>query len=122
MRAIYLWLLPDQLYLPPSYTRGHFDAAAGTNRITPLIGNDAGPVKISQDARVSRLVADGPGTFRYRPRSAGHGVYAFAIDGTLHCEGVTLKRRDSTGIWGAEEIVYETGRGDTDVLLVETIM
>ena len=81
-----------------------------------------GAVPIAQDARVSRLVSDAPGTFRYRPRSAGHGVYAFVIDGTLCCDGTTLKRRDSKAVWGADEIVCETGRGDTDVLFVETIM
>ena len=77
---------------------------------------------ISQDARVSRLLSDEPGVFRYRPRSTGHGVYAFVLDGTLRCDGTPLKRRDSKGVWGAEEIVCETGRGDTDVLFVETIM
>jgi redox-sensitive bicupin YhaK (pirin superfamily) len=122
MRAIYLWLMPDHLLLPPAYTRGHFDAAAGMNRITPLIGDAPGAVHIAQDARVSRLVSDGPGTFRFRPRSAGHGVYAFVIDGTLGCDGTTLKRRDSKAVWGVDETVYETGRGDTDVLFVETIM
>ncbi len=122
MRAIYLWLLPDHLLLPPSYTRGHFDAAAGLNRITLLIGDDAGAIPIAQDARVSRLVSDVPRSFRYRPRSTGHGIYAFVIDGTLRCDGATLKRRDSTAVWGADEIICETGRGDTDVLFVETIM
>jgi hypothetical protein len=92
------------------------------NRITPLIGDAPGAVQIAQDARVSRLVSDGPGTFRYRPRSAGHGVYAFVIDGTLDCDGTPLKRRDSKAVWGVDKIVYETGRGDTDVLFVETIM
>jgi redox-sensitive bicupin YhaK (pirin superfamily) len=122
MRAIYLWVLPDQLLLPPSYTRGHFDAAARMNRITPLIGDAAGAVAIAQDARVSRLVSDAPGTFRYRPRSAGHGVYAFVLDGTLCCDGTKLKRRDSKGVWSVDDIVCETGRGDTDVLFVETVM
>ena len=123
MRAIYLWLLPDHLLLPPSFTHGHFDAAAGLNKITTLIGgNEAGAVPISQDARVSRLVSDAPGTFRYRPRSPGHGVYAFVIDGTLGCDGTPLKRRDSKAVWNADEISLETGRGDTDVLFVETIM
>jgi len=122
MRAIYLWLLPDRLLLPPSYTSGHFDAAASLNRITPLVGDESGAVPIAQNARVSRLVSDSPGTFRYRPRSTNHGVYTFVIDGTLCCDGTTLKRRDSKAVWDAGEIVCETGRGDTDVLFVETIM
>lgn len=122
MRAIYLWLLPDHLLLPPSFTRGHFDASAGMNRITTLIGEEPGGVPISQDARVSRLVSDKPGAFCYRPRSRGHGVYVFAIDGTLNCDGTTLKRGDSKGIWNLDEIICETGRGDADVLFVETVM
>ncbi|PPQ29059.1 pirin family protein [Rhodopila globiformis] len=122
MRAIYLWLLPDRLLLPPSYERGHFDATAGLNRISALVGDQAGTLTIPQDAGVSRLVSNTPGTFRYRPRSAGHGVYAFVIDGMVRCDGTTLKRRDSKAVWGADEIIYETHAGDTDVLLVETII
>lgn len=122
MRAIYLWLMPDHLHLPPAYARGHFAAAAAMNRITTLIGDAPGAIPIAQDARVSRLVSNGPGTFPYRPRSADHGVYAFVIDGTLGCDGTTLKRRDSKAVWGIDEVLYETGRGDTDVLFVETVM
>lgn len=122
MRAIYLWLMPDHLHLPPAYTRGHFDTAAGMNQITPLVGDAPGAVAIAQDARVLRLVSDRPGIFRYRPRTAGHGVYAFVVDGALDCAGTTLKRRDSKAVWGIDEIVCETGRGDTDVLFVETVM
>ena len=122
MRAIYFWLLPDHLLLPPSFTLGHFDVAFGMNRVTTLIGEEPGSVPISQDARVSRLVTDKPGAFHYRLRSRGHGVYVFSIDGTLNCDGTTLKRGDSKGIWNSDEIICETGRGDTDVLLVETVM
>jgi quercetin 2,3-dioxygenase len=122
MRAIYLWLLPDRLLLPPSYARSRFDAAAGLNRIASLVGDAPGAVPIAQDARVSRLVADRPGAFRYQPRSAAHGVYVFVIDGTVGCDGTVLKRRDSKGVWGAEEVACETGGGNTDILFVETIM
>lgn len=122
MRAIYLWLLPDRLLLPPSYKRGHFDAAAGLNGITVLIGDQSGATSIPQDARVSRLLSDAPGTFRYRPRSAKHGVYVFVVDGTLQCAGTTLKRRDSKAVSYVDEIICETGRGETDVLFVETII
>jgi len=120
MRAIYLWLLPDRLLLPPSYEHGHFDAVANRNRITTLVGD--GAVSVPQDARVSRLVSDAPGKHAYRPRSPGHGVYSFVLEGELLCGGTQLGRRDSKGIWGVDEIAYETGPGNTDVLLVETIM
>ena len=121
MRAIYLWLLPDRLHLPPAYTRGHFDATAGMNRVTALVGDAPDAVAIAQDARVSRLVSDRPGMFRYRPRTAGHGLYIFVIDGTLDCTGTTLRRRDSKAVWGVDEVCCGTA-GDTDVLFVETVM
>jgi quercetin 2,3-dioxygenase len=110
------------LLLPPSYARGHFDAAAGLNRITALIGDQVGAIPIAQDARVSRLLSDIPCTFRYRPRSPEHGVYAFVIDGTMRCAGAALDRRDSKAVWGVDQIICETGPGDTDILLIETIM
>jgi len=122
MRAIYLWMLPDQLLLPPAYVHGHFDAAGSRNRIVPLVGDRDAPVPISQDARVSRLASDQPGVFRYRPRTAGHGVYVFVVDGTVTVDGTSLSRRDSAGLVGREEIVVETGRGDADVMFVETVM
>jgi redox-sensitive bicupin YhaK (pirin superfamily) len=122
MKAIYLWLLPSQLLLPPSYQRGHFDPGAGLNRITPLVGSDQGAVPAPQDAKVSRLVSDGPGTYHYRPRSPEHGVYAFVLEGEMRCDGTLLERRDSKGIWGVDEIVCQTGAGDSDILFVETIL
>jgi hypothetical protein len=67
-------------------------------------------------------VSDRDGTFRYKPRSKKHGVYAFVIDGTLSCAGTLLKRRDSKAVWAADEIVCATGRGDTDVLFVESVL
>jgi quercetin 2,3-dioxygenase len=121
MKAIYLWLLPDRLLLPPSYARDHFDAAANMNRITPLLGTDPGALPIPQDARVSRLVSDAPGIFRYKPRSRRHGVYVFAIEGEALCDGALLTRRDSKGIWDADEFTCETA-GKADLLLVETVL
>jgi quercetin 2,3-dioxygenase len=122
MKAIYLWLLPDQLLLPPSFRRGHFDAAAGMNRVTMLIGPDDGALSIPQDARVSRLVSDAAGQYVYKPRSREHGVYVFVLEGELRCDGTLLGRRDSNAIWGVDEIVCQTSTGDTDALFVETTL
>ncbi len=122
MKAIYLWMLPDRLLLPPSYQVGHFVADQGRNRITTLIGNEPGAVPVPQDARVSRLVSDTPNAFSYRPRSCEHGVYVFVLEGELRCNGTLLARRDSKGVWNAAEIVCETDGSETDVLFVETIL
>jgi quercetin 2,3-dioxygenase len=120
MHAIYLWIMPDQLLLPPSYVRGHFDALANRNKLVTLVGNADGALRVSQDVKVSRLVSDAATTLNYLPTSTLHGVYAFVLEGEMACDGTTLARRDSTGIWGAERIQIRTGAQETDALIVET--
>ena len=122
MNAIYLWVLPDRLMLPATYARSHFDAGGARNHIATLIGTDGGVLPIPQDLKVSRLVGDRAQIQTYIPASRAHGVYAFVIEGEINCDGTTLGRRDSAGIWNADRLAFETGAGETDVLFVETIM
>lgn len=122
MHAIYLWFLPDRLLLPPSYARGHFNAAAGRNRIVTIVGATEGAIPLPQDVRVSRLVADAPMAHAYEPRSPGHGVYAFVLDGEMECDGTGLRARDSKAVWGSDRFICRTGSGRADLLFVETIM
>lgn len=122
MNAIYIWMLPDKLLLTPFYGRGHLAATAGRNRIAGLVGGGPGTVSLPQDALVSRLVSDRPGTHVYRPRSRAHGVYVFVIEGAVDCAGTRLERRDSKGIWSVDEIVCEAPGCPADILFVETIM
>jgi redox-sensitive bicupin YhaK (pirin superfamily) len=122
MHAIYLWFLPNQLFLPPSYHRAHFDRNARRNGIEQLVGDQDGALPIPQDVRVSRLISDRPGSYVYRPRSGSHGVYAFVLEGEARCADALLGRRDSLGVWGAQSISCEATADGTDVLFVETIM
>jgi quercetin 2,3-dioxygenase len=122
MRALYLWMMPDRLLAPPTYGRGRFDAQASLNRLTPLVGDAPDALPIPQDALVSRLVTDGERIEIYRPRSNGHGVYAFVIEGGMTCDGTELSRRDSKALWATEEFACHTGPGRSDILFVETAM
>ena len=74
MNAIYLWVLPNRLMLPPSYARSHFDTKMRRNRIETLIGEVPSALSIPQDVRVSRLVSDRPGTYEYSPTSPANGI------------------------------------------------
>jgi hypothetical protein len=121
MHAIYLWLMPNQLYLPPSYLRAHFDLRTRRNRIIQLVGNDDGALPVAQDLRVSRLVTDRKESYTYTPRSPLHGVYIFVVEGELRCGDTTLGYRDSLGITGAETIACEAA-DVTDAFFVETLM
>lgn len=117
---LYVWVLPDQLLLPPSYVRGRFDAAHAPNRLATLVGNADGALHVSQDIKISRMSAGRSTTCTYRPSSSAHGVYAFVIDGDVSINGVVLDRRDSLGGWGGEPIIVNTDTEDADILFVET--
>jgi redox-sensitive bicupin YhaK (pirin superfamily) len=120
VHVIYIWIMPDQLLLPPSYGRDHFDALGHRNRLVTLVGNADGALRISQDVKVSRLVSDRAQTITYKPTSSRHGVYAFVLDGEVQCDQTRLERRDSAGIWDSESIQFRTGPQDSDLLIVET--
>jgi len=121
MNAIYLWLLPNQLYLPPAYHRAHFDPSTRRNQIVELVGDGDGALSVPQDLRVSRLATDRKGAFTYAPRSAEHGVYIFVVDGNLTCGNAVLGRRDSLGVSGVKTVEFEAA-DTTDVFIVETAM
>jgi redox-sensitive bicupin YhaK (pirin superfamily) len=121
MNAIYLCLMPGQLYLPPSYQRAHFDLRARRNRIVQLVGEGDGALPAPQDLRVLRLVTDRKGTYAYQPRTPDHGVYVFVAEGEATTSGVALGRRDSLGVCGAETIELDVA-DTSDVFVVETVM
>jgi redox-sensitive bicupin YhaK (pirin superfamily) len=117
---LYVWVLPDQLLLPPSYARGRFDSAHTPNRVATLVGTADGAVRVSQDIKISRLSADNASSCTYRPSSGAHGVYAFVIDGNVSINDVALERRDSLGVWGGDPLIISSDAVDADVLIVET--
>jgi quercetin 2,3-dioxygenase len=122
MNAIYLWFLPEQLYLPPSYHRAHFDAQTGRNQLVPLVGDAERALPIPLDVRVSRYVSDLPGQRTYNLSSTRNGVYAFIINGEAIFNGVTLSKRDSAAVWGSAAVEFSVGTVSSDILFVETTM
>lgn len=121
MNAIYLWLMPNQLYRDPTYHRGHFDLRMRRNRIVQLVGDADGAIPVAQDLRVSRLVTDEAGSYRYAPRSSAHGTYVFVVEGTLESDVAKLERRDSFGVSGLDEIRFKVS-DNADVFIVETVL
>ena len=119
LQVIYVWVLPGQLLAPPSYRRGRFDANAGANRITCLVGEAPGALPIGQTFKVSRLSSDDSQAHVYSADKA-NGVYAFVLEGEAQIAGTTLTRRDSIALEREERLEIKSGRGGTDMLLVET--
>jgi quercetin 2,3-dioxygenase len=122
MKVIYIWLLPDQLLLPPSYQAAHFDIRTRRDRIEQLVGDADGALPISQDVRISRLVTGSAKTYIYRPRSVSHGVYVFVLEGEVRVGETLLGRRDGAGLWDLESIECQVRADVSDVLFVETAM
>ena len=122
MHVIYLWLLPEQLYMPPTYHRGHFDFRKRRNEVVQLVGEADGALPIQQDLSVSRLMGDAGNRFPYQLRTRSHGAYVFVREGSIRCGGTELGPRDSKGVWNTESIEIEVLEDDSDVLIVETIM
>jgi len=122
MNAIYLWILPGQLYLPPSYHRAHFDFRKRRDRIEQLVGDADGALPMPQDLRVSRLVTDGGKKFTYTPRTTSHGTYIFVISGAVKINDTLLERRDSMAVWGVDKVDLFTEAYATDLLIVEAAM
>ncbi|HXO65784.1 MAG TPA: pirin family protein [Steroidobacteraceae bacterium] len=117
---IYVWMMPNQLLLPPSYSRSRFDAVAERNRLVTLVGNADGAVRVAQDVKISRLSSNIPMTLDYALSAKEHGVYVFAIEGEAFVNDTQLGRRDSTGIWAAERVSLRTGDQNADLLIIET--
>jgi hypothetical protein len=63
-----------------------------------------------------------PQNSSYIPTSPAQGVYTFVVEGEMVCSGTQLERRDSVGIWGAEQLALQTGTTSVDVFFVETVM
>jgi quercetin 2,3-dioxygenase len=122
MHAIYLWLLPEQLYLPPTYHRAHFDFRVRRNELVQLVGDDDDALPIPQDLRVYRMMADKGRSFPFNLRTQSHGAYIFVREGSIKCGETVLGRRDSMGISAIDSIDIEILEDDTDVMIVETIM
>jgi quercetin 2,3-dioxygenase len=122
LNVVYVWVLPNALFLPPSYKRNHFDSKAGRNRMVTLVGGPDGALPIDQDMKVSRLSSDTAAAYEYKPASSKNGVYAFVFEGGMNWGGVDLGKRDSAGAWGTDKISFRTGQGNSDILFVETVM
>lgn len=122
MHVIYVWLLPNQLYLPPAYHRAHFDVRTRRNAITQLVGDGDGTLPAPQDIRISRLAGDAGTTHSYTPRTAAHGLYVFVLEGAVRCGDTHLGRRDSLGVWGGAQLDLTIEDDASDILIIETVM
>jgi redox-sensitive bicupin YhaK (pirin superfamily) len=121
LQVIYIWALPDRLMTPPSYHRGHFDAAARRNELVCLVGDRPGALPIRQDLRIFRLKSEVGGSYDYALRP-DHGAFLFIIEGAAMVGRDRLERRDSIGLVSCRRIAIAVGAEGADLLLVDTAL
>jgi redox-sensitive bicupin YhaK (pirin superfamily) len=121
LNVIYVWVLPARLLMPPSYARRSFDRQGRHNKITCLVGEDAGALPIGQAFRLSRLPSDAGREYRWEA-SDRHGLYAFVLEGEAEIAGTRLGRRDSMGLEREQAVGIRVLADGTDMLLVETAL
>lgn len=124
VRFFQIWVFPNQKNVTPRYAQQQFSAADKHNKLLTVVspmGSDGGGVQIHQDAWFSLGNLDKGTRLTYQLKDAGHGVYAFLIEGSATIQGVSLERRDGLGITGAAELEIIAG-SDTEILLMEVPM
>ncbi len=94
-----IWIIPETIGAPPSYTQRSFDPAERKNSFQLVAGpQNSSPLNINQQAYVSLAEFESGKGFTYTMKKEGNGVYLFLIEGRLmHGEDV-IERRDAMEI------------------------
>jgi len=121
MRFIQMWIMPDELGLPPGVEQKVFTEEGRTDRLLPAITPEGGEaVKVHGDASVfiSRLT---PGTEVTHKLADGRGAYLYVIEGDLTLNGERLGTGDAAKIREEPEIALRAD-GETELIMVDVAL
>ena len=105
VRFLQIWVYPNERDLQPRYDQESFDRSAERNTLLPVVSPDgAQGVQMHQSAWFHLGSWDQGHAESYRLHSAGQGVYAFVLEGSIKIDGRPLNRRDGLGVWDTESI------------------
>ena len=118
-----IWIFPDQKGVEPRYDQRKFDPDTFENNIVTLVNNekDGNTLFIHQKAAISLSRPTAGTSLTYKNLYPGNGVYVMVIEGKISIENTISERRDSSGIWDAEEFIFEAKEGSF-VLFLEVPM
>ena len=121
MRFIQMWIMPDELGLPPGVEQKVFTEEGRTDRLLPAITPEGGDaVKVHGDASVfiSRLT---PGTEVTHKLADGLGAYLYVIEGDLTMNGERMGTGDAAKIREEPEIALQA-HGETELIMVDVAL
>lgn len=93
-----IWIFPEKKNVKPVYAQQKFDKANAVNQWQTLVDDEKGPLRLNQQATISRTILKAGETLEYRMKTTDRKSYLFVIDGSIELEGITLKERDGLGM------------------------
>jgi quercetin 2,3-dioxygenase len=122
LKLLQIWVFPEKKNITPRYDQKAFDPADRKNRWQTLISPDEpGSLRLSQQARFSRIALDAGSNAEYKLHADGHGAYVFIIDGQVEAGGHLLEKRDGLGISETSSFPLKA-LADAEVLVIEVPM
>jgi redox-sensitive bicupin YhaK (pirin superfamily) len=112
VKFLQLWIIPKEQNIKPRYDQRSFPENERTNQLITVASGDKNmdALYIHQNAEL-----EAGKTINTKLTFRGNGFYLFVIEGDLLVVDKKLERRDSIGIWEADEI---TIKAETDAKFV----
>jgi redox-sensitive bicupin YhaK (pirin superfamily) len=98
LSLLQLWILPEKKNIKPVYDQLKFDVALATNQWQVLVDGENGPLKINQQASISRVFLSQNHEIDYNHTDNSRKSYLFLIEGEVEIGTNILKRRDGLGV------------------------
>ncbi|NOU60336.1 pirin family protein [Marinifilum caeruleilacunae] len=123
VKFLQIWVIPNQQQVEPRYDQISIADISKENQFNQILSPNADDqgVWIHQDAWFHIGQFTNGNNQEYQLHSKTNGVYVFVIEGNAMIENQELIARDGMGIWDAEQISIQAGKGST-ILLMEVPM
>lgn len=93
-----IWIFPEKKNIQPVYNQQKFDKAGAANQWQILVDVENGPLKLNQNATISRTFLSNGETLEYHQKSSERKSYVFVISGAVEVAGIQLSERDGLGL------------------------
>ncbi|NCJ05305.1 pirin family protein [Synechococcales cyanobacterium C] len=119
VHLLQIWILPDQVGLPPSYEERIFSAAEKQGKLRLIAAADAreNSVKIHQDASVYAAIL-APGEAVIHPLAAGRQAWIQVAQGSVDINGHRLEAGDGLGATEVDSL-HLRGINEAEILLFD---
>ncbi|HET7202973.1 MAG TPA: pirin family protein [Steroidobacteraceae bacterium] len=114
-----IWILPDELGIPPGYEEKRFDAAEKRGRLRLIASPDRaeGSLRVQQDVRVYAALLDGS-EHAHLDVADDRRIYVHVARGAVTANGTTLGAGDALKLTGTTRLELRNGT-DAEVLVFD---